>query len=139
MTDDYPATILEFEHLFATDADCRAYLTSLRWPEGFVCPRRGGCKAWAIVHDRWMCAACRPQTTVTAGTIFQNTRLPLRLWFRATWYVTSQKSGDRALGLQRGLGLGGYLTVWNWLHQLRRALVRPGREQLGGEVEVDET
>ena len=107
MTEDYPTTILEFEHRFGTDADCRADLTSLRRPEGFVCPRCGGGKAWAAVHERWVCAACRHQTTVTAGTIFQDTRLPLRLWFRAMWYVTSQKNGASALGLQRVLGLGG--------------------------------
>jgi hypothetical protein len=76
---------------------------------------------------------------VTAGTIFQDTRQPLRLWFRAMWYVTSQKNGASALGLQRVLGLGGYLTAWSWLHKLRRAMVRPGREALDGEVEVDET
>jgi transposase-like protein len=139
MIEDYPKTILEFEQRFATDAACRAYLMALRWPEGFVCPRCGGCKAWPTVHDRWVCAACRHQATVTAGTIFQDTRQPLRLWFRAMWYVTSQKNGASALGLQRVLGLGGYLTAWSWLHKLRRAMVRPGRERLGGEVEVDET
>lgn len=139
MTEDYPKTILEFERRFATDAACRAYLMALRWPECFVCPRCGGCKAWPTVHDRWVCAACRHQATVTAGTIFQDTRQPLRLWFRAMWYVTSQKNGASALGLQRVLGLGGYLTAWSWLHKLRRAMVRPGRERLGGEVEVDET
>jgi transposase-like protein len=139
MTEDYPKTILEFERRFATDAACRAYLMALRWPEGFVCPRCGGCKAWPTVHDRWVCAVCRHQATVTAGTIFQDTRQPLRLWFRAMWYVTSQKNGASALGLQRVLGLGGYLTAWSWLHKLRRAMVRPGRERLGGEVEVDET
>jgi hypothetical protein len=139
MIEDYPKTILEFEQRFATDAACRAYLMALRWPEGFVCPRCGGCKAWPTVHDRWVCAACRHQATVTAGTIFQDPRQPLRLWFRAMWYVTSQKNGASALGLQRVLGLGGYLTAWSWLHKLRRAMVRPGRERLGGEVEVDET
>ena len=55
------------------------------------------------------------------------------------WYVTSQKNGASALGLQRVLGLGSYLTAWTWLHKLRRAMVRPGRDRLGGKVEVDET
>lgn len=139
MTEGYPTTILEFERRFATDASCRTYLMALRWPEGFECPRCGGRKAWPTVHERWVCAACRHQTTVTAGTIFQDTRQPLRLWFRAMWHVTSQKHGASALGLQRVLGLGGYLTAWSWLHKLRRAMVRPGRERLEGEVEVDET
>jgi transposase-like protein len=76
---------------------------------------------------------------VTAGTIFQDSRLPLALWFRAIWYVTSQKNGVSALGVQRILGLGSYQTAWSWLHKLRRAMVRPGREKLKGLVEVDET
>lgn len=137
--EDYPATLLAFEPRFATEAACRAYLFTLRWPGGFVCPRCEGGQAWATVHHRWVCTACRHQTTATAGTIFQDTRQPLGLWFRAMWHVTSQKNGASALGRQRVLGLGHYLTAWSWLHKLRRAMVRPGRDRLGGEVEVDET
>jgi transposase-like protein len=75
---------------------------------------------------------------VTAGTIFQDTRTPLPVWFRAVWWVTTQKNGASALGLQRVLGLKSYETAWTWLHKLRRAMVRPGRELLTGRVEVDE-
>ncbi len=85
------------------------------------------------------CARCGRQTSVTAGTIFQDTRKPLRLWFRAMWTITTQKNGASALGLQRVLGLGSYQTAWPWMHKLRRAMVRPGRERLTGLVEVDET
>jgi len=60
------------------------------------------------------------------------------LWFRAIWYITSQKNGTGALGLQRVLGIRSYKTAWTWLHKLRRAMVRPGRERLSGRVEVDE-
>ena len=74
-----------------------------------------------------------------AGTIFQDSKLPLTVWFRAMWQVTSQKNGMSALGLQRVLGLGSYKTAWAMLHKLRRAMVRPGRERLRGIVEVDET
>jgi transposase-like protein len=87
----------------------------------------------------FQCAACSYKASVTAGTIFQDTHLPLILWFRALWWVTSQKNGASALGLQRILGLGSYKTAWSWLHKLRRAMVRPGRERLSGRVEVDET
>jgi len=76
---------------------------------------------------------------VTAGTIFQDIRKPLTMWFRAIWYVTSQKNGASALGIQRVLGLGSYQTAWTWLHKLRRAMVRPDRDKLSGWVEVDET
>lgn len=88
---------------------------------------------------RHICAACRHQATVTAGTIFHDRHLPLPLLFRAFWQVTSQKYGARALGVQRVLGLGSYETAWSWLHKLRRAMVRPGRDRLSGRVEVDET
>jgi transposase-like protein len=76
---------------------------------------------------------------VTAGTIFHRTRKPLKLWFRAMWHITSQKYGANALGLQRVLDLGSYQTAWEWLHRLRRAMVRPGRDRLSGCVQVDET
>jgi transposase-like protein len=75
---------------------------------------------------------------VTAGTIFQDTRIPLPVWFRAMWWVTTQKNGASALGLQRVLGLKKYKAAWTMLHKLRRAMVRPGRDLLTGRVEVDE-
>ena len=87
----------------------------------------------------YQCRSCRRQTSVTAGTIFQDTRKPLVMWFRAMWYVTSQKNGASALGLQRVLGLGSYETAWTWLHKLRRAMIRPDRDRLSGWIEVDET
>jgi transposase-like protein len=82
---------------------------------------------------------CDHQTSVTAGTIFQDTRQPLVDWFRAMYWLASQKNGASALGLQAVLGLGSYKTAWTWLHKLRRAMVRPGRDRLSGSVEVDET
>lgn len=139
MAEDYPKTLLDLEKRFATDEQCRAYLATLRWPEGFVCPSCGGPKSWPAQRGRLICADCRHQATVTAGTIFQDSHLPLRLWCRAIWHVTSQKNGASALGLQRVLGLGSYQTAWTVLHKLRRAMVRPGRDKLSGRVEVDET
>ena len=85
------------------------------------------------------CRVCQGQTSVTAGTVFEGTRKPLRTWFLAMWFITSQKNGASALGLQRVLGLGSYRTAWTWLHKLRLAMVRPGRDRLHGIVEVDET
>ncbi len=85
------------------------------------------------------CRTCHRRTSLTAGTIFQDTRKPLRMWFLAMWFVTSQKNGVSALGLQRVLGLGSYETAWTWLHKLRRAMIRPGRDRLAGSIEVDET
>lgn len=137
--EDYPRTLLELEQRFADEEACRAYLRQMRWPEGFVCPRCGGKEAWPMKGGRSLCRGCRAQVSVLAGTIFQDTHLPLTTWFRAMWQVTSQKNGMSALGLQRVLGLGSYKTAWTMLHKLRRAMVRPGRERLSGTVEVDET
>ena len=137
--EDYPRSLAEFERRFATADACRAYLVQLRWPDGFCCPKCGASKALPVQSVLLECAACGRQTSVTAGTIFQDTRTPLPTWFRAMWWVTSQKTGASALGLQRVLGLGSYETAWTWLHKLRRAMVRPGRDRLTGTVEVDET
>jgi len=137
--EDYPRTLAEFEARFRSEQACREYLFQLRWPEGFRCPRCGAAKAWPLGSVLWQCAACDRQVSVTAGTIFQDTHTPLRAWFRAMWWVTAQKNGVSALGLQRVLGLGSYQTAWAWLHKLRRAMVRPGRDRLAGVVEVDET
>lgn len=139
MSEDYPRTLSEFEQRFSSEEACRVYLAALRWPEGFVCPSCGERRAWMMGRGLWLCARCRRQTSVRAGTIFQDTRLPLRLWFRAMWHVTSQKNGVSALGIQRVLGMGSYQTAWAWLQKLRRAMVRPGRDRLRGRVEVDET
>ncbi len=139
MVEDYPRTLAELESRFSSEQACREYLFRLRWPEGFRCSRCDDGKAWPLRSGLWQCARCGYQISVTAGTIFQDTRTPLTVWFRAMWWVTSQKNGVSALGLQRVLGLGSYQTAWAWLHKLRRAMVRPGRDRLSGKVEVDET
>ncbi len=136
---DYPEDLVEFEQRFSTEEQCRQFLLRLRWPEGFVCPRCQGKEAWENSRHLWVCRQCDYYASVTAGTLFQDTHKPLRLWFRAMWCVTSQKQGASALGVQRVLGLGSYTTAWSWLHKLRRAMVRPGRDRLNGEIEVDET
>lgn len=140
MVEDYPGTLMELERRFPADQACREYLFALRWPEGFACPRCGARNSpWPMKRGLWLCRGCRAQVSVTAGTIFQDSHLPLTTWFRAMWYVASQKNGVSALGLQRALGLGSYRSAWAMLHKLRRAMVRPGRDKLRGQVEVDET
>jgi transposase-like protein len=137
--EDYPRNLTEFEARFSSEAACRDFLVRLRWPDGFRCPRCDGRKNWPVRGILLQCSGCGYQSSVTAGTIFQDTRKPLTVWFRAMWAVTSQKNGASAIGLQRELGLGSYETAWTWLHKLRRAMVRPGRDRLSGRVEVDET
>lgn len=136
---DYPTTWPMFQAWFPDDDACRAYLERLRWPDGFVCPVCEGRDAWRTGEGLWLCRTCRRKTSVTAGTIFHRSRLPLTSWMAACWFVCSQKNGMSALGLQRVLGFGSYQTAWAWMHKLRRAMVRPDRDKLHGLVEVDET
>ena len=137
--DEYPQDLLAFEERFATEEACLGYFVALRWPGGFVCPICAHTDAWTTKRGLRHCRRCDRQTSATAGTIFHRSRKPLRLWFRAMWYITNQKYGANALGVQRILGLGSYHTAWEWLHKLRRAMVRPGRDQPGGCVQLDET
>ncbi len=137
---DYPRTWEQFLDWFPDEAACVAFAERVRWPEGFVCLRCGEAgAAYRVSRARLMCRHCRYQGTVTAGTVFDKTRTSLRSWLTAVWYITNQKHGVTALGLQRVLGLGSYQTAWTMLHRLRRAMIRPGRERLGGMVEVDES
>ncbi len=136
---DYPESWSELLAWFPDEAACLACLERLRWPAGFVCPGCGGGHGWRMGDGLYRCAACDRRSSATAGTIFAGTRSPLTLWFAAAWYITNQKGGVSALGLQRALALGSYETAWAWLHKFRRAMVRPGRDRLSGEVEVDES
>ncbi len=105
-----------------------------------MCPACGtAAEPYRATRGRLICPACRHQASVGAGTIFDKTRTPLTAWFAAAWYVTNQKHGVSALGLKGVLGLGSYQTAWTIMHKLRRAMVRPGRDRLSGDVEADET
>lgn len=136
---EYPMTFDEFTHRFSTEKDCREYLYGLRFQNGFVCPKCGHTKAWPIGGTLYECAECGRQTSVIAGTIFQDTRKPLREWFTAIWWITTQKNGASAQGLQQVLGLKSYKTAWAWLHKIRTAMVVSDRRKLSGTVETDET
>ena len=135
--DGFPKTMPEFERCFASEDACFDYLVAVRWPKGVQCTHCGTQKLWRI-GPVFECASCNHQSRVMAGTIFQDTHLPLQTWFRAMWWVVTQKNGASALGLNRVLGLT-YKTTWSLLHKIRRAMVRVGRERLAGCVEVDET
>ena len=137
--EDYPRTQIEFEKRFSTVEACRDYLYHLRWSGGFHCPRCGHNRIWPVRTVLLQCSKCSYQASVIAGTIFQGSHMPLTIWFRVIWLVTSQKNGTSALGLKRVLGMGSYQTAWTCLHKLRRAMVRPGRDRLCGVVEVDES
>ena len=104
----------EFVKQYGRVEQCHAALLASRWPEGFVCPHCGKTRHSTFIHDgrqHWQCQACRYQTTVTAGTIFQATKLPLTLWFLAMHLLTQAKNNVAALELMRHPGVS-YKTAW---------------------------
>ena len=137
---DLPGDLPTFLARFGTDAQCRAYLTLGRWPDGFRCAGCGQRRAYSH-HARLIeeCAACGKQHSLLAGTIFEQTKIGLARWFLAIWLVTSSKGGVSAMALQRQMGFGSYQTAWSWLHKIRKAMVAPGRAPLAARVEADET
>ncbi len=137
--EDYPENFEQFIARFATEQNCNDYIVNLRWPQGFVCPRCHNDRSWTGKRALLRCTECGHQTSITAGTIFQGTRKPLRLWFHVMWWMMSQKTGASAKNLQHTMGFRRYETAWTWLHKLRHVMIRPGRDRLKGTVEVDET
>lgn len=134
----YPINVIDFQDMFPTERACEEYLFIIRWPEGFICPNCRHGDAWKLGSGLLRCANCKRDVSLIAGSVFQGSHLPLRLWFQAMWYVVCQKQGVSALALKSILNVGSYKTAWEWLHKLRRAMVRPGRDRLSGLVEVDE-
>ena len=137
---ELPGDLPSFLKRFGTDAKCRAYLVRARWPEGFRCSGCDHCEAYS--HKKRLieeCRCCGKQHSILAGTMFEQTKTGLSKWFLAIYLVTSSKGGISAMELQRQMGFGSYGTAWTWLHKIRRAMIRPGREPLQQRVEVDET
>ena len=112
MGKDYPRTLMDFERRFHDEGASASYFSKLRWPTGWVCPRCEGRESSLVRRNRWRCGQCRYEVPVSAGTLFQDSHLPVTTWFRAMGYVTNQNNGVSALGLQRVLGLGSYKTAW---------------------------
>jgi hypothetical protein len=139
----FPTSLPEFQAVFPTDEACAAYLEKLRWPEGFACPKCAS-KAepyrFTAFPDRFRCRACKVNTYLTAGTVMQGTRTPLKTWFWAAFLVTVETPGKSALQFQRLLGLTRYETAFQLMHKLRAGMVRPEADAIGAEfpVEVDE-
>ena len=129
---------MEFEEMFKAEQDCMDYISTIRWPQSFVCPICGSIRYWKKTKGRFECRDCGKESTVTNGTIFHKSTKPLLIWFHAMWWMVAQKNGVSAKGLQKILGLGSYQTAWTWLHKFRRLMVLDGRNKLRGIVEVDE-
>lgn len=135
----YPKDFQEFLAQFPDEKSCWQYLIDLRWPNGYVCSECQSTKYWLTAKHKLHCSSCGSEFSITSGTIFQDSKKPLLLWFHIMWWVVAQKTGASAYNLKEFMGFGSYETAWQWLHKLRRAMVRSGREKLSGEVEVDET
>jgi len=136
---EYPKNYRELLSQLSTPSNCVDYLASIRWESGFVCPRCGHSHAWRTQRGLWICSDCEYHASVLAGTLFQDTKLPLNLWFQMIWWFMGQKSGASALSLQRNFGVGSYRTAWTLLGKLRSCMVQTARQRLCGEVEVDES
>ena len=136
---DFPKTAVAFEKRFATEDDCRAYWIAARWGGKPACAKCNCTRVWVVHQGRhFECAACGHQTSLTAGTPLEKTRKPLKMWFRAVFEISSRRNGISGKELQRIMGFGSYETAWTWLHKLRASLVRPNREPLARDVQVDE-
>ena len=135
----YPENAIDLMDMFPDEESCLDYLSMIRWPYGYQCLRCEAKDSLKLGRGLYRCKACKYEGSVIVGTLFQDTHKPLRLWFQAIWYAVNQKNGVSALGLQKAIGLGSYHTAWEWLHKLRRAMVRPGRDKLDGIIEVNET
>src|SRR6266851_1630672 len=126
--------------MFSSDMKCRELLARLRWPEGPQCPR---CKVPAVELETekqlFYCKDCDYQFSVTAGTIFNDSHLPLAKWFAATLLLCEAKKGMSACQIQRTIGIGSYKTAWYLCHRIRAAMIKTQRNMLDGKVEMDET
>jgi len=135
---EYPKNLREFDRIFATDEACLDFLEGVRWGNGFRCQSCSADKYWTLSPGLRRCQVCRFKNYVKAGSIFDSTRLPLKIWFYGIWWVASQKTGASALNLQKNLGLGSYRSSWLMLHKIRNAMIFEDRSLLQGDVEVDE-
>ena len=136
----FPKSLSEFQVWFDNEEACQRYLVESRWPDGYACPRCGHGEAYDLTSRRLLkWKKCKYQASVTAGTVLHGTRLSLHEWFGAAYLVATHTPGISAVQLQRQLGLKRYETTWGLLQKLRRAMIRPERDRISGEVEVDET
>lgn len=138
-------TVAQWEKAFPNEDACDAYLVAHRWPDGVKCPRCGSENVYPLPSRKWHweCPDCRQggayRFSDIAGTIFENTKVDLRQWFRVIHLMLTGKKGTSALQIQRYMGFGSYRTAWYMCHRVRSALVDKDFQKLMGIVEVDET
>jgi transposase-like protein len=141
-------SLRELIETFPSEDDCKRFLVNRRWPAGVACPRCGKADnvyALKTLAWRWECSNKKCRTgnayrfSVTSGTVFENTKYPIKTWFEVLWQMLNSKKGVSALQIQRQIKAGSYQTAWYLCHRLRAAMQDPDFRQLMGIVEVDET
>jgi transposase-like protein len=138
-------TVPQFEKLFPTDDACKKHLVARRWPKGVVCTRCGNEDVYPVTNRpfHWQCTKCVPKGgyrfSVLVGTIFENTNVGLKTWFKVIYLMLTSKKGISALQIHRMMGFGSYRTAWFMCHRVRAGLADPEFRKLMGIVEVDET
>ena len=131
--------LIQLVEQFSNEKAARSYLEGLRWPDGVQCPRCQSKKVYRILdRDQFDCDSCRYQFSVTVGTIFKDTHLPLWKWFLAVYLMVESKKSMSANQLHRTLKVS-YKTAWYLCHRIRKAMEEIDREMLKGMVECDET
>ena len=137
--DNYPQTFIEFIERFHNEDACREYLLSMRWANGFTCPKCNHNEYWVGEGYAYgICKSCSRKSYVFAGTVVQDSKLTAQVWLVAMWLFATQKDGISAKSVQENLGLNSYKSAWLLLHKLRVAMIRSDRERLSGMVEIDE-
>ena len=136
---NFPTSLIDFQRRFPDEDACATWLFAARWPTGFRCPGCGAEKSWPHGGKRFTyeCASCGKQTSVTAGTILHGSKLPLTVWFWASYLMSTHSNGISALQLQlqKQLAFGSYKTAWLLAAKLRRAMTAPDRGPLAGIVD----
>jgi len=133
-------SLFDWQKRFSTEQDCIEALIEVRWPDGFVCPNCSYNKAYFIAtRDLYQCSKCNHQTSITAGTIFHSTKIPLVMWFWAIYLTASDKGGISALRLAKQIGVS-WPTAWKMLQKIRAAMKdRDSIYRLQGIIELDDT
>lgn len=134
-------SIPEFLGVFGTEAQCAEAVKCARWPEGFRCTRCSAAEHCVVGHGArklFQCNACRHQTSLTAGSLMEHTKLPLTTWFLAIYLISQAKTGLSAMSLKRQIGVS-YRTAWLLHQKINHAMAQQeGNHRLGGEVQIDD-
>jgi len=134
----YPKDVADLRRWFRTDDACLSYLEWLRWGDSFDCPLCGYDDYWNVANGRRKCKSCQKIISVTSGTVFDKTRIPMTVWFEAAWYFSVNKKGVSATDLLNWLPINSYQTAWTMLGKFRAAISSAPKEPLKGKVELDE-